>query len=92
MLARKIKAEIEAMLPATPGRLTRIGQGFRARVEALDPRPAGRSGRGSTSTTGRGRSRRARRRRATVLERLLDEGEAAAGVVHLVGTGPGDRS
>ena len=38
VLARKIKAEIEAMLPATLGRLTRIGQGFRARVEALDSR------------------------------------------------------
>ena len=36
VLARKIKAEVEAMLPATLGRLTRIGQGFRARVEALD--------------------------------------------------------
>ena len=30
VLARKIKAEIEAMLPATLGLLTRIGQGFRA--------------------------------------------------------------
>jgi len=38
VLARKIKAEIEGMLPATLGRLTRIGQGFRARVEALDSR------------------------------------------------------
>ena len=36
VLARKIKAEVEAMLPATLGLLTRIGQGFRARVEALD--------------------------------------------------------
>ena len=36
VLARKIKAEIEAMLPATLGLLTRIGQGFRERVEALD--------------------------------------------------------
>ena len=38
VLARKIKAEVEAMLPATLGRLTRIGQAFRARVEALDSR------------------------------------------------------
>ena len=36
VLARKIKAEVEAMLPATLGLLTRIGQAFRARVEALD--------------------------------------------------------
>ena len=36
VLARKIKAEVEALLPSTLGLLTRIGQGFRARVEALD--------------------------------------------------------
>ena len=43
VLARKIKAEVEAMLPATLGRLTRIGQAFRARVEALDSRRARRA-------------------------------------------------
>ena len=92
VLARKIKAEVEAMLPATLGLLTRIGQGFRARVEALDskarrafwtrfyfergPRAlAGRRGGGARRA--RGDARRGRRRR----------GE---GVVHLVGTGPGD--
>ena len=62
VLARKIKAEVEAMLPATLGLLTRIGQSFRARVEGarlegaagvLDPlllraRPAGARGRAST--------------------------------------------
>ena len=36
VLARKIKAEVEAMLPVRLGVLARIGQAFRGRVEALD--------------------------------------------------------
>jgi uroporphyrin-III C-methyltransferase/precorrin-2 dehydrogenase/sirohydrochlorin ferrochelatase len=91
VLARKIKAEVEAMLPATLGRLTRLGQGFRARVEALDSRArrafwtrfyfergprAFEAGEAAVEAT---------------LEAMLAEGEAPRqGVVHLVGTGPGD--
>ena len=93
VLARKIKAEIEEMLPATLGLLTRIGQGFRGRVEALDSqgaagvldpvllraRAAGAGGRARTAARGE-------------LERLLGRGRRgrARGFVHLVGAGPGD--
>ncbi len=91
VLARKIKAEVEAMLPATLGRLTRIGQAFRHRVEALDS-PARRAfwtrfyfERGPRALeAGEDAAREA-------LEEMLVEGVAARrGVVHLVGTGPGD--
>ena len=79
VLARKIKAEVEAMLPATLGLLTRIGQGFRARVEALDSKAR----RGVLDplllrARARGRSRPARTPAREALERLLAEGEAAA--------------
>jgi uroporphyrin-III C-methyltransferase/precorrin-2 dehydrogenase/sirohydrochlorin ferrochelatase len=91
VLARKIKAEIEAMLPATLGRLTRLGQGFRARVEALDSKAR------RTFWTRfyfeRGPRALAAGEAAVgeALEAMLAEGEAPRrGVVHLVGTGPGD--
>jgi uroporphyrin-III C-methyltransferase / precorrin-2 dehydrogenase / sirohydrochlorin ferrochelatase len=91
VLARKIKAEVEAMLPASLGRLTRIGQAFRARVEHLDSK-ARRSfwsrfyfERGPRSLAESEDAARAE------LERMLEEGEAAAeGFVHIVGAGPGD--
>jgi uroporphyrin-III C-methyltransferase/precorrin-2 dehydrogenase/sirohydrochlorin ferrochelatase len=91
VLARKIKAEVEAMLPATLGRLTRLGQGFRARVEALDSKAR------RTFWTRfyfeRGPRALAAGEAAVgdALEAMLAEGEAPRqGVVHLVGTGPGD--
>jgi uroporphyrin-III C-methyltransferase/precorrin-2 dehydrogenase/sirohydrochlorin ferrochelatase len=91
VLARKIKAEVEAMLPATLGLLTRIGQGFRARVEGLDSKARrvfwtrfyfdnGPRALASGEEAARGE-----------LERLLAEGDAPRqGIVHLVGSGPGD--
>jgi len=91
VLARKIKAEVEAMLPATLGRLTRIGQAFRARVEDLDGR-ARRAfwtrfyfERGPLAfEAGEAAAR-------SELETLLAEGDRPqVGVVHLVGAGPGD--
>ena len=91
VLARKIKAEVEAMLPATLGILTRIGQSFRARVEALDSKA--RRGfwtrfyfeRGPVALEAGEEAARG------TLERLLAEGDAPrTGFVHLVGTGPGD--
>jgi uroporphyrin-III C-methyltransferase / precorrin-2 dehydrogenase / sirohydrochlorin ferrochelatase len=91
VLARKIKAEVEAMLPATLGLLTRIGHSFRARVEALDSK-ARRAfwtrfyfDRGPRALeSGEDAARDA-------LEGLLAEGDMPrVGLVHLVGTGPGD--
>jgi uroporphyrin-III C-methyltransferase/precorrin-2 dehydrogenase/sirohydrochlorin ferrochelatase len=91
VLARKIKAEIEAMLPARLGALTRIGQAFRARVEALD-------GKARRAFWTRFYFERGPRALETgeaaaqeALERLLAEGaEAREGFVHFVGAGPGD--
>lgn len=91
VLARKIKAELEEMLPSSLGALTRIGQGFRARVEALD-------GKARRAFWSRFYFRTGPRAMAAgedavraELERAVAEGEVAqAGFVHLVGTGPGD--
>jgi uroporphyrin-III C-methyltransferase / precorrin-2 dehydrogenase / sirohydrochlorin ferrochelatase len=91
VLARKIKAEIEELLPVTLGLLTRIGQGFRARVEALDSKA--RRGfwtrfyfeRGPRALAGGEAAARGE------LEAMLGEGDGPRqGFVHLVGTGPGD--
>ncbi|MBP7001276.1 siroheme synthase CysG [Amaricoccus sp.] len=91
VLARKIKAEVEALLPARLGALTRIGQAFRSRVETLDGK-ARRSfwtrfyfERGPRAIeAGEAAAREA-------LERLLAAGaEAREGFVHFVGAGPGD--
>ncbi len=91
VLARKIKAEVEAMLPATLGRLALIGQAFRERVEALDSR-ARRAfwtrfyfERGPLALQAGEDAARAE------LDAMLAEGQAPqSGVVHLVGSGPGD--
>jgi uroporphyrin-III C-methyltransferase/precorrin-2 dehydrogenase/sirohydrochlorin ferrochelatase len=91
VLARKIKAEIEAMLPATLGRLARIGQAFRARVGALDSQ-ARRAfwtrfyfDRGPLALQAGEDAARAE------LDAILAEGDGPrGGVVHLVGAGPGD--
>lgn len=91
VLARKIKAEVEALLPARLGALTRIGQAFRARVEALD----GKARRSFWTRFYFERGPRALERgeaaARAALERLLAEGEGAReGFVHFVGAGPGD--
>ncbi|MSU89441.1 uroporphyrinogen-III C-methyltransferase [Rhodobacteraceae bacterium 2CG4] len=94
VLARRIKADLEERLPAALGQLTRIGQAFRPRAEAL---PMGRKRRNFWSrfyfdrgpealTQGEDAARLA-------LEDLLSEELAArpeVGHVWLVGTGPGD--
>jgi uroporphyrin-III C-methyltransferase/precorrin-2 dehydrogenase/sirohydrochlorin ferrochelatase len=91
VLARKIKAEVEALLPSTLGLLTRIGQGFRARVEALDSKA--RRGFWTRFYFERGPRAFAGGEAAVAdeLEAMLAEGDARRrGVVHLVGAGPGD--
>ncbi len=91
VLARKIKAEVEALLPARLGALTRIGQAFRARVEALDSKA--RRGFWTRFYFERGpRAIEAGEDAARdALERLLAEGEGdREGFVHFVGAGPGD--
>lgn len=91
VLARKIKAEVEAMLPARLGALARIGQTFRGRVEALDSRAR----RGFWTRFYFQRGPRLLDQGAQAvrddLEALLAEGAAPReGFVHFVGAGPGD--
>lgn len=100
VLARKIKAEIEAMLPAKLGILARIAQAFRPRAELL---PAGRTRRKFWSRFYDGAGEAALNKGgqlavAAELDRLLSESleqasqtdMAAQGQVSLVGAGPGD--
>ena len=91
VLARKIKAEIEGMLPATLGRLTRIGQGFRARVEALDSRARRAFWTRFYFERGPLALQAGEDAARTELASMLAEGDAPRhGVVYLVGAGPGD--
>lgn len=100
VLARKIKAEIEAMLPAKLGILARTAQAFRPRAELL---PAGRTRRNFWSRFYNGAGETAFNQGgklavAAELDRLLSEtleqasqpDTAAQGHVSLVGAGPGD--
>ena len=91
VLARKIKAEVEAMLPATLGLLTRIGQGFRARVEALDSKARRAFWTRFFFERGPRALEAGEDAAREELEAMLAEGEAPRrGFVHLVGAGPGD--
>lgn len=95
VLARKIKADLEAQLPASLGLLTRIGQGFRAAANAL---PMGRKrrefwsdyyfkkGPEALATGGKTGAELA------LGDLLVDHlhGDVAQGRVDLVGAGPGD--
>lgn len=100
VLARKIKAEIEAMLPAKLGILARIAQAFRPRAELL---PAGRPRRAFWSKFygGAGEAALNDGGKHAVIEQLdtlfaetlansdMPENDAK-GHVSLVGAGPGD--
>lgn len=91
VLARKIKAEVEELLPSSLGLLARIGQSFRARVEALDSRA--RRAFWTRFYFERGPRAVAAGSEAVseTLETMLTEGVAATkGFVHLIGAGPGD--
>lgn len=96
VLARKIKAEIEAMLPARLGILARIAQAFRPRAELL---PAGRARRNFWTRFYDGEGEAALNEGGKLgvtqcLETLFDETLQAEqpkdGHVSLVGAGPGD--
>jgi uroporphyrin-III C-methyltransferase / precorrin-2 dehydrogenase / sirohydrochlorin ferrochelatase len=91
VLARHIKARIEEMLPGSLGLLARIGQAFRARVEALDSRARRRFWSRYYFETGPRALAEGRAAAEAELARLLEAGvEPARGVVHLIGAGPGD--
>ncbi|NYS24160.1 uroporphyrinogen-III C-methyltransferase [Rhodobacteraceae bacterium 2376] len=89
VVARHIKARVEEMLPATLGALVRAGQGFRHRVAAWDSKA--RRVFWTRFYFGTGPQAQAAGHVPQELERLHGEGPAAQrGVVHLVGSGPGD--
>ena len=95
VLARRIKADIEARLPTSLGLLARIGRGFRAAAEAL---PAGRARRAFWAEffDTAGPEALAQGGEAAVtpaLDRLLSRhlaGTDETGHVSFVGAGPGD--
>jgi len=95
VLARKIKADIEAALPSNLGRLARVGQAFRPLAEAL---PMGLARRVFWSKFYFERGPRAfdqggAEAARDVLDGLLEEtlgAKAEPGFVALVGAGPGD--
>ena len=95
VLARAIKADLEARLPATLGVLARIGKAFRRAAEAL---PMGRRRRDFWADYyfehgPRALSQGGEDKARETLHRLLDRHRAArdgAGHVAFVGAGPGD--
>ena len=95
VLARNLKAMLEAQLPASLGRLARIGQAFRGRCDSV---PAGRTRRALWSEYffrrgPRGYAPEGEKGAREALRSLLDEAAAATrppGFVSFVGAGPGD--
>lgn len=94
VLARAIKADLEARLPASLGLLARIGKSFRRMAEAL---PMGRARRDFWSDYYFGAGPRAAQQGAEALRPALDDlladhlsRSARAGHVSFVGSGPGD--
>lgn len=96
-LARKLRAEIERALPATIGRLARFAEIFRDQVRRTLREPRARrlfwdrvfAGRvGELALAGDEIS--ARRELIRLLDDARNPSQPAAGMVHLVGAGPGD--
>ena len=99
VLARRLRARIEALLPARLGHLARFAESFRASVRAVIPDPVQRHRFWSRVFDGAvaadvlaGREAAARERMLGLVNRPGAAGapEGPEGVVHIVGTGPGD--
>lgn len=93
VLAREVRARVEAALPEGLDRLARLAEGMRATVMATLPDFTARRRFWETAFRGppgdlavAGRTAEARRS----MLNLLNRPERARGVVHLVGAGPGD--
>jgi uroporphyrin-III C-methyltransferase / precorrin-2 dehydrogenase / sirohydrochlorin ferrochelatase len=96
VLARSIRARLEALLPANLGRLARFAEEFRAAVKATKPAGAARRRFWERFFAGpiaemvlAGGERRAREQMLALINRREGAG-AEEGIVHLVGAGPGD--
>lgn len=96
LLARSIRARIEAMLPANLGRLARFADSFRSAVKATRGTGIERRRFWEGVFAGPiaeavlvGREHEARERMLAALNRRSD-GDDEGGAVHLVGAGPGD--
>ncbi|UYN98049.1 MAG: siroheme synthase CysG [Enhydrobacter sp.] len=97
VLARRLKAEIERVLPATIGRLARFADIFRAQVRRTLPEPQTRRRFWDRVFEGRaaelalaGDEIGARRELIRLLDGVRGERHPCQGMVHLVGAGPGD--
>ncbi len=95
-LARLIREKIERVLPARLGDLARFAAKLRDRIKALFPKPAERRDLWQRLIEGpcgeavlAGRPAEAQRHLLALLNRRA-ETRAEAGVVHIVGAGPGD--
>lgn len=96
VLARSVRARIEAMLPANLGRLARFADSFRAAIKATRiSGPARRRfwegffGGAVAAQVLAGDERGARERMLAAINRR-DQAAPEEGIVHLVGAGPGD--
>ena len=96
-LARKIRAEIERALPATIGRLARFAEIFRDQVRRTLKEPRARRRFWDHVFSGRvgelalaGDEIGARRELIRLLDDARNPLQPQAGIVHLVGAGPGD--
>ena len=96
-LARKLKAEIERVLPAAIGRVARFAEIFREQVRRTVGDPAKRRRFWDRVLQGRvgelalaGDEIAARRELIRMLDGARNQPASGAGMVHLVGAGPGD--
>jgi len=96
-LARKVRAEIERALPAALGRVARFSELFRGQVRRTLADPRSRRRFWDRVFDGRiaelalaGDEIAARRELIRLLDNARSNGDAATGIVHLVGAGPGD--